>query len=337
MDERRLELKVGALALAALAGVLGLLWLMGELRLGRSEPLWVDFGHTGNVVEGAPVKLGGVVVGRVEEIRLEPERRDSRARPLPVKMGLSVEPRALAALRADAQVTVATVGPLGEPYLELDPGSADSPALPASTALRGTDAPRLDLVAQKLAAFLDAASGILDEDPEALRNMASSVSKLTRTLAVVLEENQGDVKVLTSEMAAAAKDMRELARLARTSMQPGGTGSRLLSDAAEAAALVKRDLPGLSGSASKALGGLGEVAGGLNAEDGANLRKALQSYAAAGEKLDQIAARADRLLVRLEAGEGTLGALQKDPQVYDDLRSLLADLRKHPWKILWKD
>lgn len=326
MDERRLELKVGALALAALAGVLGLLWLMGELRLGRSEPLWVDFSHTGNVVVGAPVKLGGVVVGRVEEIRLEPERRDSRGRPLPVKMGLSVEPRALAALRADAQVTVATVGPLGEPYLELDPGSADSPALPAGMALRGTDAPRLDLVAQKLSAFLDAASGVLDEDPEALRNLASSVSKLTRTLAVVLEENQGDVRVLTSEMAAAAKDMRELARLAKASLQPGGTGERLLSDAAAAA-----------GSASKALGGLSEVAGGLNAQDGAHLRQALQSYAAAGEKLDQFAARADRLLVRLEAGEGTLGALQKDPQVYDDLRALLADLRKHPWKMLWKD
>ena len=144
MDERRLEMKVGALVLAALVGVLGLLWLMGELTLGRDTVLSVDFSHTGNVVKGAPVKLGGVVVGRVEEIHLEPDRRDPQGRPLPVRMGLSVKPEAMVALREDTRVTVATVGPLGEPYLELNPGSASSPPLPASGgSLRGTDAPRL--------------------------------------------------------------------------------------------------------------------------------------------------------------------------------------------------
>ena len=66
MDERRLEMKVGALVLATLVGVLGLLWLMGELKTGGGTVLSVDFAHTGNVVKGAPVKLGGVVVGRDE-------------------------------------------------------------------------------------------------------------------------------------------------------------------------------------------------------------------------------------------------------------------------------
>ena len=72
-----------------------------------------------------------------------------------MRMGLWVKPEALAALRSDARVTVATVGPLGEPYLELNPGSASSSPLPSGVALRGTDAPRLDLVAQQLSAFLD--------------------------------------------------------------------------------------------------------------------------------------------------------------------------------------
>ena len=57
----------------------------------------------------------------------------------------------------------------------------------------------------------------------------------------------------------------------------------------------------------------------------------------AGEKVDVLAGRADKLLSRLEAGDGTLGALMKDKQAYDDLKSLLADLRKNPWKMLWKD
>jgi len=43
------------------------------------------------------------------------------------------------------------------------------------------------------------------------------------------------------------------------------------------------------------------------------------------------------MLARIEAGEGTLGKTIKDPQVYDDLRSLLSDLKAHPWKMLWKN
>ena len=50
-----------------------------------------------------------------------------------------------------------------------------------------------------------------------------------------------------------------------------------------------------------------------------------------------MALRADRILKRLEAGEGTAGAMLQDKQVYDDLKNLLSDLRKHPWKMLWKD
>jgi phospholipid/cholesterol/gamma-HCH transport system substrate-binding protein len=337
MDERRLELKVGALVLAALVGVLGLLWLMGELSLGRSTALTVDFGHTGNVVEGAPVKLGGVEVGRVESIQLLPERRDAQERPLPVRMELAVRPEALAALRADARVTVSTVGPLGEPYLELNPGSLKTPALPSGATLRGTDAPRLDLVTQQLSAFLDLASTALAEDPEGLKNLAGNVSRLMGTLEDVLAENRGDLRTLTVELSAASKDLRTFARLARESMQPGGSGARLLGDGADTATLMKRELPGLTGSASKTLDGLSALTGDLNAEDGARLKLALQRYTAAGEKLDVIAARAERVMARIEAGEGTLGALQKDPQVYDELKTLLSDLRKHPWKILWKD
>jgi phospholipid/cholesterol/gamma-HCH transport system substrate-binding protein len=272
------------------------------------------------------------------EIHLEPDRRDARGRPLPVRMGLSVKLEALVALREDTRVTVATVGPLGEPYLELNPGSASSPPLPSSGGtLRGMDAPRLDLVAQQLSAFLDVASGALAEDPEGMRNLAANVSKLTGTLNGVLGDNRGDLKTLTGDLTAAAKDLRMLAKVAREAMQPGGTGARLLGDAAETAALMKRELPGLSGSAAKTLNGLSMVAGGLDAKDGEQLKLALERYTAAGEKLDQMAAKADRLLARIDAGEGTVGALQKDKQVYDDLRTLLSDLRKHPWKMLWKE
>lgn len=336
MDEQRLELKVGALVLASLVGVLVLLWLMGELTLGRGSKLAVDFAHTGNVVQGAPVKLGGVQVGKVDAIHLLPERRDAKGIPLPVRMDLSVEPAARGALRQDARVTVGTVGILGEPYLELNPGNAEA-VLPDSEALRGVDAPRLDLLSEQLTKFVTLLSEMLERDPEAVTNLAANVSRLAKTLDEVLSENKGDVKVLASELAAASKDLRQLAQLAKESLQPGGKGARLLDDASAVAAVMRKDLPGLTKSAGTTLDGLAAVTGPLTAEDGQQVKVALQRFTAAAGQLEQIAAKADRVLGRLDAGEGTGGALLKDPALYEELRTLVTDLRKHPWKVLWKD
>ena len=106
MDESKLELKVGALVLLALAGGLALLWLMGELSFGAKKTLTIDFSHTGNVVKGAPVKLGGVQVGKVEGIALDPSRRDELGLPLPVSLTVSLSPDAFGALKTDTVISL---------------------------------------------------------------------------------------------------------------------------------------------------------------------------------------------------------------------------------------
>ncbi len=335
MDETKLELKVGALLLAAIAGAVALLYLMGELSLSGGQQLTVEFGHTGNVVKGAPVKLAGFVVGRVDGITLLPSRRDANGQPLPVEMTLSVSSDAATALRKDAAVTVSSQGPLGEPYLELWPGIAEE-AHP-DTPIRGVDAPRLDVVTNRLAGFLESASKVLEKDPEALNKLVGGAGGLLGTADTVLAENRADVRVIAQELSAAAKDLRVLSASARAQLEPGGKANAFLDDAAVAARVARTELPDLSKKASVALGGLAAVSGPLTAEDGQRLKAMIAKYQAAGEKLDSLSGRADRLLAKLEAGEGTMGAVMKDKQVYDDLKALLTDLRKNPWKLLWKD
>lgn len=332
MDEKRLELKLGVLVLAAVAGVLGVLWLSGGSLWGGKPEVSVDFGHTGNVVIGAPVKLGGIPVGRVERISLTPDRRDEFGQMLPVRMELSIEKAALAALRQDAAVTVATQGPLGESYLELWTGGAGRPALDTSKPIRGLDAPRLDLVANRLSAFLESASKVLEEDPHALANLVGGVASLTRTVDGVLVDNRQGLKEITTELTVAARELRSLSEHARRQLEPGGPGARLLAEAADGA----QELPELTRRTKVVMGALAAVTAGLDEADGVRLKSALERYASAGERLDKLAERGDRLLARLEAGDGTLGASIKDPTLYNDLRELITDLRKHPWKMLWK-
>jgi phospholipid/cholesterol/gamma-HCH transport system substrate-binding protein len=336
MDERRLELKVGALLVVALGSGLLLLWLMGEVAFGQSASLEVNFSHTGNVVKGAPVKVGGVIVGKVAGIELKADRRDDAGLPLPVSMKLDVTREALAALRTDAQVMVSSQGPLGEAYLELLLGNAAEP-WPAGKAIRGVDSPRFDLVSNKLAHFLEAASKVLEEDPEALSRLVTGVSSLTKTVDGVITENRADARQIAQDLSAAAKDLKVLAALAKKEMEPGGKGTALLDDASAAARTARTDLPELSKRASVALGGIAALSGGFTEADGAKVREAIAKYSAAGEKVDALAARADRLLARMEEGKGTLGGFYKDPQVYEDLRALLSDIKKHPWKMLWKE
>lgn len=337
MDERHLEIKVGALLVSAVAGLLGLLWVMGQLTLPKGAAISVDFAHTGNVVKGAPVKLGGVAVGRVERIELDPTRRDAHGEPLVVRMELSLEDRVMAALHEDATVAVATQGPIGEAYLELGVGSEKAPALKRGAVLRGEEAVRLEVVAQKMAGMLEAASRALEENPRVISELMSNVSGLSKTMNGVLTENRDEIKTTASELSVAAKDLRQLAAIARRTMEPGGKGAALLDNAAASAQQVRKDLPQLSSDAGKALGGLAALSGSFTPEDGKRLKEAIARYSAAGEHLDQIAARADRILARIEAGEGTIGGLQKDPQLYKDLKDLISDLKQHPWKVIWKE
>lgn len=336
MDESRLELKVGALMLAAVVGTLGLLYAMGELSFSSGRTVTVDFSHTGNVVKGAPVKLGGVLVGRVDSIELLAERRDDHGDPMPVKMTISISEATEKALRTDAAITVSSQGPLGEPYLEIWPGSA--PQIHVSSApIRGIDAPRIDIVSNRLAKFLDSASKVLESDPEAVSKLVNGFGGLTTTVDGVLTENRAQIKDLAQELSVAAKDLRVLAAIARKELEPGGRTTVMIDDAASAARTARVELPELSKKASTALGGLAAVSGQFTEEDGQRLKAMLVKYQQAGEKVDALAGRADKLLTKLENGDGTLGALMKDKQAYEDLKTLLADLRKHPWKMLWKD
>lgn len=329
MDETKLELKVGALVLLAIAGALALLFLMGELNFGRGARLTVDFSHTGNVVKGAPVKLGGVGVGKVEGISLHPTRRDDLGLPMPVSIEVSLTDEAAAALKNDAAVTISSQGPLGEPYLEVNPG-AGSTAFDLKKSLRGVDSPRIDLVSNRLARFLDVIGGAMERDPELVSKLLGGVAGLTRNVDGVLAENRDDIHSLIAELSAAAKDLRAIAAAAKVQLEPGGRAAALIDDASATAKQLRADVPGLTKEAQGALKGVNAVAGQFTEEDGKQLRAAMLRMAALSE-------RADRIFKKIEAGEGTAGAMIQDKQVYDDLKSLLADLRKHPWKMLWKE
>jgi phospholipid/cholesterol/gamma-HCH transport system substrate-binding protein len=42
------------------------------------------------------------------------------------------------------------------------------------------------------------------------------------------------------------------------------------------------------------------------------------------------------IVSKIRKGEGTAGAFVMDEEVYDDIQSMVRDLKHNPWKFFWK-
>ena len=65
MRERATELKVGILIAAALVILVAFIFVLGNFSLRSGYTLYVDYRFSGNIREGAPVKVSGIKVGKV--------------------------------------------------------------------------------------------------------------------------------------------------------------------------------------------------------------------------------------------------------------------------------
>ena len=121
----RLEFAVGAFLLLALASLLVLALASTNKRFGvggGSYELTARFSNLGQLRKQAPVKIGGVVIGQVADIRLDPVKFDSL-------VTLSIDSQ-YKDLPADTAAGIFTSGLLGENYIGLSPGFRTSGSPP---------------------------------------------------------------------------------------------------------------------------------------------------------------------------------------------------------------
>ena len=112
----RLEFAVGAFLLLALASLLVLAFASTNRQFGcggDTYPLTARFSTLGQLRLQAPVRIGGVAVGRVAKIDLDPKRFDA-------VVTLDIDRRYQ--LPADTSAGIFTSGLLGESYIGLQPG-----------------------------------------------------------------------------------------------------------------------------------------------------------------------------------------------------------------------
>ena len=86
------------------------------------------------------------------------------------------------------------------------------------------------------------------------------------------------------------------------------------------------DVGGLVASAEKVSKSLQGLTGALDKKD----------VALAMKNLNKTLSTMNQLTSDIHSGKGAVGVLLQDPAVADDIKSLVEELKAHPWKLLWK-
>lgn len=120
MSQKKVELWVGAFVIAAMISLAILAFSVAGVSLrgeGRSYTLYASFSNVGGLKVRSPVKLGGVVVGRVEDISLNTETYTPVVR-LAMFENKGFYPET-------SSLSILTSGLLGEQYIGIQPGFID--------------------------------------------------------------------------------------------------------------------------------------------------------------------------------------------------------------------
>ena len=336
--ERAVEFKVGGLILVAVVLLVGFIVALGNFSFSRGYRFSVDFDYSGNLQAGAPVKISGIKVGKVEEVVFWGGKLDPAVnRRVQVRARVWVEDHAKDAIRQDAEFFVNTAGVLGEQYLEIAPGDFNKAPLPADSVVRGVDPPRTDLIVARLYEFLDSVTTLLHDDKDVIREVLKSGSSMVRTLDAILKENQPEIAKLMKDVDKLTVEATGLVLSVRRGVGDAQTLSNTLANVEALSKTVRSEIDPIVAKTKKALDGVTAAVGMVGPEEKKKVDAALDDLVKIGDRVDKITGELAGLVGDVRKGKGTAGALLVQPQIYDDLKELSRDLKRNPWKFFWKE
>ena len=320
------EVKLGAFVLATAFAFAFLILTFGEIPLFRPETktYTVYFKDVGGLSKGAEVRVAGIRMGRVEEIILEEGR---------VKVLFSVEKKVK--LFRDASATIGTLGLMGDKYLAIDPGSPESGELSAGSTLKASegvaDTDRLIRELTRTAeSFREVAlnlNRILEENRRNLKETLKNLNQLTATLKQIAEENQENLRITLAQMAQLTEKLNRtlpeaIASIDRLADELNAIASENREDIRLLVANLRSISQDLKGDLPRLVENLNTLSENLNEvvkENRRDIRITIRNLSEITEKLKISSKRLDNILSKIESGEGTIGKLVTDDELYESV------------------
>jgi len=340
------QLRVGIVSAAALSLLAVVTFLItGETTFFRKEAkLYTHLSDSAAMAKGAPVRLNGVLIGRLAQIGLSRDKDPRRT----IRLEMLVDEGMLQQIPVDSVVAVSAENVLGSKFLNIRKGQSGETVKPGGE-LQSLDTSDFDDVVASGYAVMNSAQGMLKridrilttvesgegsigkliKDEQLYKNLVGTTSEAHKMMQSV-NSGEGTLGRLVRDEALYDDVRRTIARmdsLLAEVQQGQGTAGRLLKD------------PALYDDLRKTVGEMRTLVADLNAGKGTagKLLKDEELH----KQIVSTVARMDRLLERINTGEGTLGQLVVNPQLYENLNGMtremeafMKDFRANPKKFL---
>jgi len=342
--ERGLEFKVGLLILVSSAILLAFIFILGNFSLRSGFKIYVDYDYIGSLQPGAPVKVSGIKVGKVEAVDFLGGKPDPKldGKRVQVRVTVWIEDRVRDSIRSDAEFFINTAGVLGEQYLEIVPGRDwEKPPIAANAIIHGEpavhDPPRTDLVVARLYEVLDGIADVLHDDRDAIKNLLSNSANAVKEANQILVDNHQQIGELIANGSSLAKEAKVTLSKVNNGLGDGRPVATLVADADATLKSAQNTMTTLTPSAQALMADATRVTKIITEERIDKAINAADKAATAAGKAGGLIDNVNGMVSDLRAGKGTAGALLAKDDVYSDLRELIRDLKRNPWKFFWKE
>lgn len=344
MRERGLEFKVGLLILVSSAILIAFIFILGNFSLRSGFTIKVDYDYIGALQPGAPVKVSGIKVGKVSGIEFLGGKQDPKldGKRVQVRLTVWIEDRVRDSIRNDAEFFINTAGVLGEQYLEIVPGRDwEKPPIAPGSVIHGPpwvhDPPRTDLVVARLYEVLDGVAAVLRDDRDAIKNLLSNSANAVKEANDLLVANRAQIGELITNGAALAKEAKTTLGKVNSGLGDGRPIATLVADADATLKAAQSTMTTLTPSAQALMSDATRVTKIITEERIDKAITAADKAATAAGKAGGLIDNVNGMVTDLRSGKGTAGALLVRDDIYADLRELIRDLKRNPWKFFWKE
>ncbi len=177
------EAKVGLLFLVAIGLMVGFAWTIGALNpWSDSHEVRLLYNFAGGIEVGSPVRVMGIKVGKVKEIRFDPSMKDSQGNEVKLEIRISVEKKAWDTVRKDSEFYINLAGVIGEKFIEITPGSASAQQLSPGESVRGIDPPRIDQLISQSYGLAGKILEMVEKNEGSVTNTIQLLDKLVTNL-----------------------------------------------------------------------------------------------------------------------------------------------------------
>jgi phospholipid/cholesterol/gamma-HCH transport system substrate-binding protein len=288
--------KVGIFMLIILA-ILGYFILkIEDVQIGHgtgARKITAVFDSVAGLDNKSAVRVAGVRVGKVSDIRLRPDG----------KAEVTLEIDKDVQLHGNSTAKVANLGLLGEKYVELDPGTANEPLIPPeqkAVVLRGSQPASIDDVTNQISAIATDVKAITSS----LRNVVAGPAGQQRLEDIVI-----NVREITAQV-------RDLIAANRSNVDATMANARAITEQ------LRTEIPQLTKSIDNVAGQIGGTVG----ENRQDVREIVANLRTLSTDLKTTSDNLGAITGQVRTGEGTVGKLIYSNEAHDRLTSALASV-----------